>query len=454
MVSPNMASSGKFAAKWVGLRRSLFLALGLPSLGCAVPLGWAAPLDAPLAQHVIHISVDGLGGTYLKEYLELAPTEFPTFQRLRLEGASTFNARCDYSNSLTQPNHASMLTGRPALQQPDSVTFRAPHGLSIDFDPGPPWTLANSGGTNDFYKASVFDVAHDRGLSTTFFSGKQKFDYFLRSYDGTNGAPDLEGVDNGRAKVDCHVIVDWTSAFAVQQNDSNLVTSLIETLVTKAPTYTFLHLADPDITGHYYLWGTEPYRAAVREVDRQLARVLAAVESTAALSNRTAIVLTSDHGGGDSAGWHYYADVLSVYTIPVFVWGPGIPAGREVYELFANRREPGTEYLDYNAPRQPLRNGDTGNMALALLGLPPVPGSCLIPEFKPSLLIQRRAPGIVISWSGNDNPYDLEWADGIPPALWRPWTNRVIQNSGRSWITIDDLPPSRRFFRLNHPGQR
>jgi hypothetical protein len=94
------------------------------------------------------------------------------------------------------------------------------------------------------------------------------------------------------------------------------------------------------------------------------------------LNGKTAIILTSDHGGirnthGDPAD---PAD----YTIPFFVWGPGVEAAADLYSLNpATRLDPGAGRPDYGAAVQPIRNGDSGNLALQLLGLGPVSGSTI-----------------------------------------------------------------------------
>src|SRR5687768_17062087 len=79
--------------------------------------------------HIVHISVDGLGAVYLSPYVARAPDQFPNFLRLQTEGASTYNARCDFFSSETIPNHTSMFTGRPVLQ-PEGFPDTVHHGYN------------------------------------------------------------------------------------------------------------------------------------------------------------------------------------------------------------------------------------------------------------------------------------------------------------------------------------
>jgi hypothetical protein len=85
--------------------------------------------------------------------------------------------------------------------------------------------------------------------------------------------------------------------------------------------------------------------------------------------------VTADHGG---EGWDYSNVVLpQVFTIPFYVRSPGIAGGVDLYTLTTNRVDPGGSRPSYSEPDQPIRNGDAGNLALDLLGLPPIPGSLM-----------------------------------------------------------------------------
>jgi hypothetical protein len=55
-------------------------------------------------------------------------------------------------------------------------------------------------------------------------------------------------------------------------------------------------------------------------------------------------------------------------------WGPGVPAGRNLYGLNPTFRSPGNDRTNYGG-QQPIRNGDLANLATDALDLPRVPGS-------------------------------------------------------------------------------
>lgn len=407
--------------------------------------GWAVGPEIELTvgglSSVIHISVDGLGAKWLAQALQTDASHYPNFARFVNEGCSTLNARCDYTDSITVPNHLSMITGRPVRQpagQPNTVA----HGFLYDSTPGGA-TIHNSGNTNVPYKASVFDVVHDHGLPTAFLAGKTSLTICTRSYDATNGAPDLVPPDNGRSKID-YVLYGYPS--------SALVDAFLPSLTTDSHYgYAFLHFAEPDGYGHNYGWGSFNYYHALQIVDNELGRILTALETSAnpTVARETAVIVTADHGGIGSS--HVWPELEYDYTIPLLVWGPGLPAGTDLYSLFANRADPGTNWLDYNAVPQPLRNGDSGNLALALLGLPPIPGSTLIPMFPTSTLGLTLVPQgetLSVEWSAAAVGFALETATSLAPdAIWLPVTTGIATNVNNYRWTI---PPQTgpRFYRL------
>ncbi len=142
------------------------------------------------------------------------------------------------------------------------------------------------------------------------------------------------------------------------------------------------------------------------------------------------IVLTADHGG--YALTHLDPTNELAYTIPLFIWGPGFSPGIDLYRLFANRADPFTNRVDFNAVWQPLRNGDAGNLALAAMGLPQIPGSTLIPLFpsdEAMLTSYGAGENFNVEWSAAAVAFQLESASspGIG-ADWMAVTNGITTN--------------------------
>jgi hypothetical protein len=336
----------------------------------------AAALAAAPSTHVIQISVDGLRGDLLAAMLAASPpTDLPSFRRFVTEGATTFDARSDFTDTITLPNHTCMLTGRPVRQPPGQPAGVA-HGYTANGTPAANVTLHDPGTGHWRYIASVFDVAHDAGMSTRLYATKRKFVLFEQSYDAAHGAADSVAPDFGRDKIDRCLIA---SAEGDSARSATMQAALLADLRSASPDYVFVHYLDPDAAGHDHGWESPEWRQAVRNVDHYLGEIFALVGADSAFAGRTAILLTADHGG--SGRNHGLSELAADYTIPFLCWGRGVKPGADLYALNRETRaDPGAGRPGYDVLPQPIRNGDAANLALALLGLGPVPGSTINPR--------------------------------------------------------------------------
>ncbi len=299
----------------------------------------------------ILISVDGL---LTDTVTALGQAELPSIHRLIDEGASTANARTVFESTQTLPNHTSMLTGVP-------VSGASGHGVTFNEDDG--LTIHDSAGR---YVASMFDVAHDNGLSTLLYAGKPKFDFLNRSWDATNGAADTIGADDGTDKIDLYM----------RSDGATVTSSFLAQLAADPTNLSLVHYAGTDAAGHDFGWGSPEYDQALKDIDGFVGQILAFVETDPVMAGRTVVVLTTDHGG---TGTSHIDETLAVnYTIPMYAWGLDIAAGADMYTLTgASRLDPGTSRPDYLAAGQPIRNAGAGNLLLDLLGLGPIPDSVI-----------------------------------------------------------------------------
>lgn len=335
-----------------------------PICATAIALAATCLADAHAAEYVIHISVDGLNAEYMQQLIDSG--EAPNLKRLQDEGAWTDNARTDYTHTNTLPNHTCMLTGRPTLQ-PKNLPDWPYHNWSENKVAKLSASFHDRDDPNIGYVASAFDVVHDAGLSTALYASKDKFSIYDQSYDETNGAKHT----HGRDKIDQYVYAnDGPPRFAASLNEQ-----FLSDMAAQHFNYAFVHYRDTDSAGHALGWGSGAWMYALRNVDGYLGEVLRLVETDATLAGRTAIILNTDHGG---TGFdHSDSKLHENYTIPVLVWGAGVGRG-DLYAINRDTRtDPGNSRPEYHAPAQPIRNGDTGNLALSLLGLGPIPESTI-----------------------------------------------------------------------------
>ena len=160
---------------------------------------------------------------------------------------------------------------------------------------------------------------------------------------------------------------------------TDFVTQFIGSMKAQPFHFSLLHLAGPDVSGHSSGWGSDAYKSAIEGMDAELGRIFDMVDNTPALQGKTALILTTDHGGG--GGWlmgHTLATHPDNFTIPFYVWGPGV-AESDLYALnLSTRSDPAANdnpVYSLETPTLPIRNGALANLALSILKLPPVPGS-------------------------------------------------------------------------------
>jgi hypothetical protein len=344
-----------------------------------------------------------------------------------------------------------MFTGRPSLQ-PAGYPNTVHHGC-INNSPFPTDTYHNSGNPNVEYMASVFDVAHDHGLSTALYAGKAKFFLCDNSYDANNGGLDLVLPDYGRDKIDFSYIGDFSIYYGNGTTFTQHVNVAVSNLNSASPkNFTFLHISEPDLRGHTTGWNDAGgiYSNMVRQIDAQIGRILNAIDTNPILSNNTVLIVTTDHGGVD--GGHSDPVRRESYTIFCYLHGPGIPAGVDLYSLFPNRADPGTNRLDYTVVPQPLRNGDSGNLVLTLFGLPPIPDSLMRPFFSPNgirLTMSKTEAGVELSWPADATAFTLEASTALgPTALWTGITSGISVDGQRNVFPVNTAADAGKFYRL------
>ena len=110
--------------------------------------------------------------------------------------------------------------------------------------------------------------------------------------------------------------------------------------------FAFVYFGYTDIAGHNSGWMSDPYLQAIANADKGVGQVLSVLDR-----RRTAIILTSDHGGHERT---HGTEMAEDMTIPWATCAPGIPAGYEIDEQIEIIDNPPTiaAYLDLPPPEE------------------------------------------------------------------------------------------------------
>ncbi len=237
--------------------------ISLALRGVALLLAIPALAQTP---RVILISVDGLRPDAIRD--DTAPA------LIALAARGAHGVALNDLPSATLPNHTSMLTGLPASE----------HGVLVDF--------AIAGHVE---WPTILTIAHDAGLRTAFFASKSKLEYLA-----TPGA------------IETTLIAD----------PEDLIPPLLAALQPDGPDLIFVHLRDPDSTGHVSGWLSDAYLAAVVRMDALIRQIVQAADADD--THTTYFLVTSDHGG---MGLNHFLNIPEDRRIPWILAGGALPAG-------------------------------------------------------------------------------------------------------------------------------
>ncbi|MBM3470806.1 MAG: hypothetical protein FJX73_08455 [Armatimonadetes bacterium] len=253
---------------------------------------------APPARHVIVLSLDGARA-------DAVATAIP--RALAARGTVSWTAQTTFPSS-TLPAHASMLSGvGPAVH---GVTFN-------DWSVGEPY----------FARTTIFtEVTRAGGLAAALVA-KPKMMIFMPP---------------GSVASAQHLLYP-------RFRQADVVETAARLFGEQRPAVLFVHVADPDDTGHRRGWMSEEYLRVIAAAPALIERLLRAFDD-AGVASQALLIVTSDHGGhGITHGTNRPEDM----TIPWMAFGGtarrGLAVGRRIVVF------------------------DTAATALAALGIP-MPG--------------------------------------------------------------------------------
>jgi predicted AlkP superfamily pyrophosphatase or phosphodiesterase len=220
---------------------------------------------------VLIVSIDGCRPDCLLR------ADAPHVRQMMKDGSFTMWATTTEA-AITLPSHTSMLTG---------CTI-AKHGMRANKD--------DTAATQPILVPTIFQLAKETHISTGMAAAKSKFYIYAGPVD-----------------------FSWTPEEPVVQSEK-VADHAIEILKQHQPRLMFVHFGWVDAVGHGKGWGSPEQIAAIEDVDRQIGRVLQALDDTG-LRKETTIIVTADHGG---ATLGHGGLVATSQNIPWIITGPNV----------------------------------------------------------------------------------------------------------------------------------
>ncbi len=247
--------------------------------------GQTNPAPAP---HVIVISLDGFPAYALRD-----PTiPLPVLRKLMLEGAAADGMK-PVNPTVTWPNHTAMVTGVGADRH--GVIY---NGLPVRGGDGKPLRIEPWIPKDELVQArTVYDAAHEAGLTTAEVDWVAVYhaatiNWSFGEQPHADGAVEREMINAGIVAED--QIREWGRE-PITLRDDIWMRAAVHIIEKHKPNLLLLHLLTTDSVQHQYGARTLAANSALILADRQIQRILDAVDR-AGIRSQTTIFVVSDHG--------------------------------------------------------------------------------------------------------------------------------------------------------------
>ena len=303
----------------------------------------------PAVDHVVVVAVPGLTSAVAADLNGAGE-----IARMNAAGAHTGNARTATETTSPDAGLMSLLTARRVFPK------RGGHGVGSK--PTLPSTVQGSAGQ---YVSSIFDLAHNTSHNTTFVSSRKETELVRRSWNKKSGGKDPYGKDDGTAKLD---------KFKVAKDDATVVSWWKDRVGRRASDLSVIELSGVLRAGDADGYTGAKYQRAVKKTFRRVATIRRAISQQAEMNGTTLLVVVGTAGAQRDKKAKTWAES---FRVPMWVTGPGVAAGSDLYALNPSYSEPTrTTQVGYSGT-QPIRVGDVASLVTRSLGLPPIPGATM-----------------------------------------------------------------------------
>jgi hypothetical protein len=231
------------------------------------------------SKRIILIGIDGLS----TDGIQCAKT--PNLNRLIEDGVFTLKAR-GVMPTVSAPNWGSMLCGAGPEQ----------HGITNNGWTTKNHTIEPTIQDEDGYFPSIFTVIRNQipeAKTAIFYDWKELMDLFNRKY---------------------------ISRIEFDSNYDDVYKNAITYILDESPLFTFIYAGHVDEIGHKFQHGSPEYYKSVEDIDKQIGRLLNALDSSG-LYETTNFIVISDHGG---VGYGHGGESMDEIQVPWIIEGPGI----------------------------------------------------------------------------------------------------------------------------------